>query len=155
MPKLHYEAPPGPFPASRGAFGGLLIQDGMVTQVINIAPAKMTGWALTSTSFLNMTLDVSDDSITILIAGIYIGAASVAYSGSANIQTELHFRVDGVEQPVGAHRKLSGGDIGSASFQIPPVSLALGQVCTVYIEAGSNGVNFFPIDAQFALWRIA
>jgi hypothetical protein len=154
MSRLIYFPPPPLVSGSQAAYGALLVADGIITQVINIAPSKMTGWDSVSESSLNVTLDAADDSITVLLDGIYAGGVSIAFSGSAAMTVELHLRVDGLEQPEGTHRRLSGGDVGSASFQITPAVLTAGQVLTVWAEAQADTQNFLPVDAQFSIFRI-
>jgi hypothetical protein len=155
MPRLLHIPPPDAFPVGLDAYGGLYVEDGDATQTINIAPAKMTGFTATSSVSKNLTLSPANDSITIVVSGVYAGAVSIAYTGGANIVTEIHLRVDAVEAPEGLHRKISGGDVGSASFQILPQTFTAGQVLTLYVEADADTQDFTPIDAQFSIWRVA
>ena len=78
----------------------------------------------------------------------------MSFEGTGSAVVQFRLRVDDAEtSPVfGCHRKLgSTGDVGSASFLAPGVSLTATEVVTIYVETDGATDDVTVKDAQFTV----
>ncbi len=135
-------------------YAELVVSDGSTAQNFSMTPEKFTGFTAVGLSNGATPSAVTKD-ITIATTGIYFVFFQNSFSGAGNVTFEFHLRVDAIEAPEGAHRKMSAaGDAGSTSFA-GLVSLTAGEVVCVYGESNDvAGENATAIDAQLVLIQI-
>jgi hypothetical protein len=131
-----------------GIYGSLSCYEAAVEQVDPDTGAKLTCFTANGNS-AGMTPDHTDDSIAASVAGNYDIAFQASFSGTSSSEIRFRLRIDGVEQSFGCTRKLgTAGDIGSASFLAPGVTLAVGEKITVWVEADGATDDLTVADAQ-------
>lgn len=137
-----------------GVYGSISCFEAVTQQVNPDTGAKLTCFTANGNSN-GTTPDHTNDQITIGIAGNYDIAFQASFSGTISSEMRFRLRIDDVEQSYGCTRKLgTGGDIGSASFFAPGVTLALNEVVTVYVEADGATDDLTVADAQFTVHMV-
>lgn len=132
-----------------GVRGGLYCFEAVTQQVDPFTGAKLTCFTNTTNSS-GVTPSASTDDLTLDVAGDYDFFFQCSFSGTASAQVKFRLRLDGVEQNFGCTRKLgTAGDIGSASFKAPSVTVTAGQVATIYVEMDGATDDLTVADAQF------
>lgn len=138
-----------------GVYGELYVKNGQTNQVVGTTPLKMTGFASVGNTS-GMTANVSTDTLTVDAggAGVYLVSFFCSFTGSNNTVYECYLNVNDEEGTNGFHRKIgTGADVGTAGFT-GLVTLADGDVCSVYVEASADTSSFVPENAQFTLVRV-
>jgi len=131
-----------------GVYGSISCFEASTQQDNPDTGAKLTCFTANGNSH-GMTPDHTDDSITVDVAGNYDILFQVSFSGTNSSEVRFRLRIDGVEQDFGCTRKLgTGGDIGSASFLAPGVTLAVDEVISVYVETDGATDDLTVADAQ-------
>lgn len=136
-----------------GVYGSISVADGSTQQDDPYTGAKLTCYTTNGNSN-GTTPDHTDDSITIGVAGNYDIAFQVSFSGTSSSTAAFRLRVNGAEtSPVyGCTRKLgTAGDVGSASFLAPGVTLAVNDVVTIYVELDGATDDLTVVDSQFTV----
>lgn len=137
-----------------GAYGSLSVLDGSTQQDNPDTGAKLTCWDTNGDS-AGCTPDHTTDDITIDVDGVWEGRFQVSFSGTASSTVGFRLRKDGVETPYGCTRKLgTGGDTGSASFDIPAIALIATNVMSIYVEMDGATDDLTVVDAQFTMKRV-
>ncbi len=133
-----------------GIYGSISVLDGSTQQDNPDTGAKLTCFAANG-SASGVTPDHTDDSLTVLVAGVYDVNMSVSFSGSGTRTFKFRLRVNGIESIYGCTRKLgTGGDVGAAGFHAPGVTLAANDVVTVYVEADNSTADLTVVDAALS-----
>lgn len=132
-----------------GIYGSLSCFEASTQQDDPNTGAKLTCFTTNGASN-GTTPDHTDDSITIGVTGTYDVYFQISFSGTSSSEAKFRLRVDGVEQNYGCTRKLgTAGDVGSAGFYAPGISLTSGEKITVYVEMNGATDDFTAVDAQF------
>lgn len=137
-----------------GVYGSLTCFEAATEQVDPNTGAKLTCFTANGAAF-GTTPDHTNDQITINIAGVYDIAFQVSFSGTSSSEVRFRLRKDGTEQNYGCIRKLgTSGDVGSASFLAPGITLAATDVITVYVEMNGATDDLTVVDAQLTVRMI-
>jgi hypothetical protein len=137
------------------SYGGIYVSNGSTAQTgIGTSYTKITGFTTNAPSTSDITPDHTTDSVTIAIAGMHVIHLQCSFSGSANTTFTVSMAVDGVEQEhMSFQRKLSGGDVGSASF-IGHHAMASGEALTCLVKADGSDKSFTPVFMHFGVHLI-
>ena len=140
-----------------GVYGSLSCFDASTSQTsLGTTPALLT--CFTADGNANGTTPANaSDSITVNVAGNYDVYFQCSFSGTNSAEVAFRLRKGGVEQNFGCTRKLgTAGDVGSASFLAPGVTLAASDVLTVYVETddAGGGDQITVVDAQFSVQMV-
>jgi hypothetical protein len=137
-----------------GVYGSLTCFDGSTAQTsLGTTPALLTCFT-TDGSANGTTPANASDSITVNVAGNYDCYFQCSFSGTNSANVQFRLRNNAVEQSYGCTRKLgTGGDVGSASFIAPGITLAASDVLTIYVETddAGGGDQITVVDAQFCV----
>ena len=142
--------------SSLGVYGSITVVDANAPQgTLGTTPAKLTAFVADGNSNGTTPAHASDQ-ITIGVAGNYDVFFQCAFSGTGSAIFQFRLRVDGVETSpvVGCTRKMgSAGDVGSASFLAPAITLAVNEVLTIYVETDDVGDadTMTVVDAQLSV----
>lgn len=137
-------------------YASIFVADGAIAQgSLGTTPQQATGFITNGPAF-GLIADAANDRIVVATSGVYFVGLQSAFSGSVNAIFEVHLRVNGVEQPEGFHRRLSGGgDVGSASFFAIRLFNA-NDVLTIWIETDEvmDTDTWTPVDMQFIVFSL-
>ena len=134
-----------------GVYGSISCFEESTEQVDPSTGAKLT--CFTANGNANGTTpDHTNDQITVNVAGNYDIAFQCSFSGTSSSEVRFRLRVGGVEQNYGCTRKLgTAGDVGSASFFAPGITLAASDILTIYVEMDTATDDLTVVDAQFSV----
>lgn len=137
-----------------GGYGSIYVEDGAVAQTVNIAAAKLTGFAANGESS-SIVPDHGDDELNVPVAGTYWVEGHFSFSGTAAGTFQLRLRKQGVEVAgIGCRAKLNAtGDAVSVSFA-GLVACAAADILTVYAEADADASSLTLIDGALVAKRV-
>ena len=139
-----------------GVYGSLTVVGASAEQTsLGVTPVKLTAFVADGNSNGTTPAHASDQ-ITIGVAGKYDVFFQCSFSGTGSAVFKFRLRIGGAETSpvVGCTRKLgSAGDVGSASFIAPAITLAASDVLTIYVETDDPGTadNMVIFDAQLTV----
>ena len=137
-----------------GIYGSLSCFEETTQQDNPDTGAILTCWDTNGASN-GTTPDHTTDGITVDVTGVYEVAFQCSFSGTGSSVVKFRLRIDGVEQSFGCTRKLgTGGDVGSASFLAPGVSITATEVLSVYVEMDGATDDLTVVDAQMSVRMI-
>ena len=134
-----------------GVYGSITVNDASAEQVdIGTTDVKLTCFTADGNSNA-MTPSHTNDQITILVAGDYDVTFTCSFLASAGVW-QMHLAIDDVLQPYGFHRKIGiPGDVGSASFIAPGITLAVNEVLSVYVVSEGATDDITVVDAALSV----
>ncbi len=137
-----------------GCYGALYVANSVATQSLTTTPAKITMWATDGLSD-NTTVANANDSITVLITGVYQIHASITGHGSNTDVYTFTPNINGTAVTgVQARVTNSGSNIATASFCCL-VSLTANDVITVYGSSDQLGGSTYNYkDGQLCVVRV-
>ena len=134
-------------------YGGMYTNhiDAISLSGIGTTPIKFAGFVNDFPSS-GITLDTSNNELTVSTAGVYQIAFSLSFATTASADNgiyQFHVAVDGIESVIGFHREMSGtSDTGSGSA-LGLLTLAAGQTVSILVESQAAGQDD-DIDIKMA-----
>lgn len=131
------------------SLGSIRVLDGAAPQVVDIAPALLTAFAADGPSSSDVTPDNTTDDITVTVPGVYLIGFHASFTAPASRVIQLRVRVDAAEQSIGAQH-ISSGSVSASDM----LTLAAGEVVTLYIESDQDTTSVTVVDAALWLKRV-
>ncbi len=138
-----------------GGYAWIYVESGAVAQTVNIAAAKLTGFAAAGTPSNGPVPDAVNDQITTPIAGDYLVEGDFALTATAARTVQFQLRKNGVAV-AGARSRAkfnASGDLLELSFA-GLVTCAANDVLTVYAAADVDGSSITLVDGSLIVRRI-
>lgn len=131
---------------------GIYFDNSSQAHILNITAAPIVGWDGKMTES-DITANTSNGTLVVGTSGTYYVYCTANFTGSANTEMHGHLRIGGVEQFPGFHRKLSGGDVGSAAFG-GHMSIAAGATLSLWMDSDADSKSATLVDASLGVFRI-
>lgn len=138
-----------------GGYGWIYVENGATPQVVNVAAAKLTAFAVNGVPSNGPVPDQANDQITVPLAGDYFAHGEFALSGTAARTVQFQLRKNGVAVAgVRSRAKFdAAGDLLEVSFS-GPVTCAANDVLTVFVAADVDGTSITVVDATLSIRRV-
>ena len=136
------------------AYAGLLLTDGSTAQTLDTTAVKLTGFTADMAS-ANCTPAHATDDITIIEPGVYAVTMQISFIGNLNETYTFEARIDGAVTGIKLARKIgTGTDVGSGSLT-GLITLAAGEVVSLFAAAGATSAAFEPKQMQFLVHKVS
>lgn len=132
----------------------LYVNDGNVSQTVNIAPSKLLCWTSSGVED-GLAADLTQDAIRVVNPGKYLVSGAFAATGTAGRVVKLRVRVNGILIAGPGGRAVLGVNPTAIPFAPGTLVLNSADLVSVYAEADTDGTAFTVIDASLVLERLS
>ncbi len=120
-------------------------------------PRQIVGPTFSKKGESGLTVDTTNDYITIVDAGDYLVAGSISFSGTGNKTYKVSVYSDtSTDTNISFTRKLgTGGDVGSASIGPAVITLAAGDDVCLFHSSTDGGSAFTAAEVQLSVVKLS
>ena len=142
-----------------GEYGDMHTVTGVASLVTSATPTKLTSWTADGLS-QGVTVDHTNDEITIITAGVYCVSVDACFSGtnSKTFMLAIYVNTGSGYVDAGAprvKRKLgTGGDVGSSTVH-DNVNLAADDKIAIFVWSTDGGTAFVLEEGTLSLKRVS